>query len=78
MKTHLKILLLTLFLSQFLFSQKVFITENKNEADYKIYISKEKSSADWVIMKTNWKNEAKNGKWYFTKWKNETEYRAGL
>lgn len=66
-------LLFTLLISCCLYSQKVYITQNKNEADYKIFIAKDKSNADWVIMKTTWKNQAKNGKWFFTEWKNEAD-----
>ncbi len=70
-----KFLYLTLFsfISINLYSQKIFITENKNEADYIIFYNNQKTNSDWVIMKTTWKNQAKNGIWFFTEWKNEAD-----
>lgn len=73
MKTHVLLTAITLFISSLIYSQKIFVTENKNEADYVIYVAKDKSNADWVVMKTTWKNQAKNGRWFFTEWKNEAD-----
>lgn len=42
--------------------QEIFITENESEADFIIYVSDDKSKADWIVIKTNWRNDAKDGK----------------
>ena len=73
MKPHLFFTAFALFVSCCLYSQKIYITQNKNEADYKIFIAKDKSNADWVVMKTTSKNQAKIGRWFFTNWKNEAD-----
>ena len=46
------------------------------EVDFKIYITDKRNEADWIVMKTSWKNEAKNGKWFFTDWKNEADIKV--
>ncbi len=55
------------------FSQEIFITDNQSDADYIIYICEDQSQADWVVMKTDWRNDAKDGKWFFTEWKNDAD-----
>ncbi|PZD79165.1 DUF6150 family protein [Mesonia sp. K7] len=60
------------------FSQEVYKTDNKTEADYIVYTSEEKSEADWIVMKTTWRNQAENGKWYFTEWKKGCGYSTML
>jgi hypothetical protein len=55
------------------YSQKVFYTTNKNEANYKIYVSQKEYEADWIVLKTKWIKYAKNGIWYEVKYKNEAD-----
>jgi hypothetical protein len=59
------------------FSQKVYVTEWKSEADKKVYITEWKSEADMFVYKTSWKSEAKpdSGFWYYTEWKSEADWK---
>jgi len=54
-------LLLFLFLSFVfsVFSQEIYITKNKSDADYIIYIVDDKSEADWIIKKDNLEESSK-------------------
>jgi len=68
-------MLLSLFaLTSFCYGQKIYITDTESEADYKIFIEKDfQNNADWIIMKTEWENDAKDGRWFFTDWRNEAD-----
>lgn len=55
------------------YSQKVFYTTNKNEANFKIYISQKEYEADWIVLKTNWIKNVKKGIWFEVKYKNEAD-----
>ena len=73
----------TIFLTVFLlagsvcsvFTQKVYVTEWKSEADYLVYVTEWKSEANVIAYKTDWKSSAKprSGIWYFTEWKSEAD-----
>lgn len=63
------IYILILLVSTLSYSQVIFETDTKSQADYIVYVEGSfKSKADWVVLKTSWKNDAKDGKWYFTEW----------
>ncbi len=57
------------------FTQKVYVTEWKSEADYLVYVTEWKSEANVIAYKTKWKSSAKprSGIWYFTEWKSEAD-----
>jgi hypothetical protein len=57
------------------FSQKIYVTEWKSEADYLVYVTEWKSEANVIAYITKWKSNAKprSGIWYFTEWKSEAD-----
>ena len=55
------------------FSQKVFYTNNPNEAKYKIFITQNEYDANWIVLKTNWNKNVKKGIWFEVKYKNEAD-----
>ena len=61
-----------------LFSQKIYITEWKSEADKKVFVSEWKSEANMLVYETKWKSEAvpDSGLWYYTEWKSEADWKV--
>ncbi|TYB74141.1 hypothetical protein ES676_08125 [Bizionia saleffrena] len=70
---HYLFLILLLILVPTVYSQEVFITDEASQADFVIYITEDTSDADWVILKTDWKHQAMEGKWFFTDWQNDAD-----
>lgn len=59
---------LTLFATFALHSQKIYITDNRWQADVKVYITDNTWQADEVVYITDnrWQADAKDCIWYFT------------
>lgn len=70
-----KLLILWLFFSGLIYSQTVYITNYKYEADYKVYFTNTKAYADRVVNITEYKYKAKksNKYWYFVKSKYQAD-----
>lgn len=73
MKPHNIFLFVFLLFGIKSYSQKVFYTSNKNEANYKIYITQKEYEADWIILKTNWIKNARRGVWFEVNYKDEAD-----
>jgi len=72
---RIKLFILWLFLSGLIYSQTVYITNHKHEADYKVYFTNTKAYADRVVSITEYKYKAKNSNkyWYFVKSKYQAD-----
>lgn len=56
-------------------AQRVYITNNRNEADYICYITNNKTEADWVVKKTTWDSTARiAGNWKFVTNRNSADF----
>ena len=57
-----------------IFGQKVYLTNNKYEADHTCYIVNNPYVADWVIYMTHNQYEAEEGRWFITNNKYDADY----
>jgi len=57
-----------------IFGQKIYITENKYNADYTVCPSPNQFTADLVIYITDNRYEADNGKWFITDNKYDADF----
>lgn len=62
-----------IFVSSKIYSQKVYYTKFKNDADLVIYITKDKSKADLIIKKVSHSYEVKPGFWKEVKLKADAD-----
>lgn len=63
-----RILLVFLLLPIIGFAQRVFVTKNKNQADYICYVTDRKNEADWVVKITTWESTSRiRGNWMYVK-----------
>ena len=75
MKKLFNLVILTLF-GSLCYSQVIFVTENRYEADYKIFITDRRYEANWWIFQTDRVYDAKNnrGQWFVTNNRYEADY----
>lgn len=63
-----------LFTVSVLSAQRIYVTKNRNEADYICYITNNKTEADWVVKKTTWDSTAsRRGHWKFVNSRNSAD-----
>ena len=55
------------------YSQKVYITEYKHQADWTIYITDHKHLADDLVYQVKYPNEVGNGRIYITEYKHQAD-----
>ena len=61
------ILLIAIVISNKLFSQKIFSTDYKSQADISVFVTDYESLSDLKVFKVNYQSQAKENKgfWYF-------------
>jgi hypothetical protein len=71
----IRLLLLILFLSSKVYSQNIYSVNFKYQSDVKVFVTDNKINADLLIYKVDHKYEAKEnkGSWYFCEYKYQAE-----
>ena len=67
------LVLALLLISTIAFSQKIYITDYKHQADITIYIAQYKHQADDWVYQVKYPHEATNGKIYITKYPHQAD-----
>lgn len=67
-------MLILLFTVSVVSAQRIYVTNNRNEADYVCFITSNKTEADWIVKKTTWDSTASiRGNWKFVNNRNNAD-----